>query len=112
MPVGDPGEASASMSGICPPPAQSTQVLPWLELKPSTGWLNTLNASNRNCALTRSVIGKVFATERSEKNALGPKKVSIPALPICPQPGSENAPETGLASVQVSTRPLLAGVNT
>ena len=83
---------------------QSTQRLPWLELKANTGWLKTLYASNRNCALSRSVILKFFDSERSEKNALGPTNVLCPALPIVPQAGSENPPETGRAKVQESRR--------
>src|SRR5580692_6429307 len=110
MPVGEPGEASASMSVIWPAfPVQSTQVLPWLELKPSTGWLKMLYASKRNCALMRSVMGKFLATDKSEKNALGPKNVSIPAFPIAPQAGSAKCPEVGRAMVQVSC-PIFAGL--
>src|ERR1700752_2695103 len=111
MPVGDPGDASASMSVIWPAlPVQSIQVLPWLELNPSTTWLNTLNASNRNCACTRSVIAKFFDKDISEKNTRGPRNESNPTFPILPQAGSAKAPDVGRAIVQVS-RPASAGVN-
>ena len=57
----------------------------------------------------RSVMPKVFERAMSEKNALGPKKVSYPALPIWPQAGKANRPEVGRAKVQEST-PALAAV--
>jgi len=59
--------------------------------------------------LIRSVILKFFDSKRSEKNARGPVKVWYPALPIVPHAGRLNAPETGLARVQVFN-PAFAGV--
>src|SRR5436309_1875996 len=98
MPVVEPGEESASMSVILPASLvaeQSMQWLPWLELKPSTGWLNTLKASTRNCALTRSVTLKFFMSDISEVNERGPHREFRPAPPRCPTPGSVNAPPSG-----------------
>src|SRR6266568_629981 len=100
MPFGEPGEVSFSMSVIRPAsPPQSTQVLPGIA---STGWLKTLYASKRNCALTLSVIEKLFARAMSEKKPRGPRKELRPKLPIWPQAGRANAPLVGRASVHVS----------
>src|SRR5512146_911793 len=98
MPVVEPGEASASISVIFPAlllAEQSIQVLPWLALKPSTGWLNTLNASMRNCAFSRSVTLKFFISDGSEVNERGPYMMLRPAEPRRPKPGSTQAPPNG-----------------
>src|SRR5256885_12548880 len=113
MPFGAFGEASASIALITPPPAQSTQTLPCVEPKPSTGWLNMLYASKRNCALYFSVMLKFFDSDMSEKNARGPRNQFLPALPMCPQAGSANGPEVGRANVKASvaagTAPYASG---
>src|SRR5256885_16305991 len=87
---------------IWPPLEQSMHVLPCEPLNPSTGWLNTLYASKRNCAFIFSVKLKLFANDMSEKNARGPRSELRPALPMWPQPGSAYGPDVGRASVQVS----------
>src|SRR5690348_12201758 len=74
---------------------QSIQRLPWLALKPSTGWLNTLKASIRNCAFSRSVTLKFFISDRSEVKDRGPTMMLRPAVPSRPFPGSVKAPPSG-----------------
>src|SRR4030095_15701862 len=83
-------------------PPQSTQRLPCVELKPRTGWLNTLYMSKRNCALTLSVKLKLFASDRSEKKARRPRNELRPSVPICAQAGRAKGPAVGRANVQVS----------
>src|SRR5216110_2639514 len=61
---------------IWPPLEQSIHALPCEPLNPSTGWLNTLYASKRNCAFIFSVKLKLFANDMSEKNARGPLRVA------------------------------------
>src|SRR5512146_261820 len=105
MPVVEPGEASASISVIFPAlllAEQSIQVLPWLALKPSTGWLNTLKASMRNCAFSRSVTLKFFISDRSEVNERGPVMMLRPADPRRPTPGSSQAPPRGCGVKKVT----------
>src|SRR5216684_2751267 len=46
---------------------------------------------------------KDFESAMSEKNPRGPRYELRPTLPIWPQAGSENTPDVGRASVQVSS---------
>src|SRR5437762_12938040 len=54
-----------------------------------TGWLKMLLASMRNSALKRSLIGKLFASERFDVNRCGPRNESNPTLPRVPAAGRE-----------------------
>ena len=70
MPLGVPGEASPSMSVICPAlglVAQSTQVLPWFELKPEDRMVEDVIGVESECSVDRSVILKFFDERQVRK---------------------------------------------
>src|SRR6516165_8199616 len=58
---------------------------------PSSTWLNTLNASIRNCTLLRSVILTLLAIALSIWNSPGARLNALPALPQVPLAGVEKA---------------------